>query len=846
MTFRFAFFHIVLALFATAAWGQGVKLVERKPDPHGTPRPARGAEHVPLGTSIYFELTPDVAATDDRIIADSVTIKLKAQGGEEFELLGRNGKFSPGVLGWLRPRELHQGLNPKSLHGLAVYVELGRALDSGTSYTVSVSARSEQGGELNGALGRWSFRTEEMPVGRRLELGFDFNAQPVRWKGHFFSGVCNVLFCTDEKTFGPTYELMAKARQEHPRAWSYQRDFWLTGMEDRKPQFFAHNLPNIVRERETRRIVSIDPRADGVVLRVEDFFGHEQYGIADRRPLAGDYRPGDEVLIADALSDARAKVLSVDDESRAVLVSTFKTPEAGWKLEYEGPLPEKGSPNMPGLFPPGGCYLRKFNPVGTPCFYWGRLDKEWDLAHRRYGRRLLVNFADAAGDLSRDGRSWTTVKDYAQWHEAARTISGHIIDRYGDDALTFTWSIFNEPDLGALFWRADWDELQKYYDYTTDAVLRAFEDRGYDSSKVFIGGLELGGIFGVNLKLKEFLAHCSPRAEAPGAMPLNAAVADERLAGKRSRRVESLCGAHRGKGSPCDFVSIHAYNNSEVMAAKLAKAKAIALEIDAEYYRDLWINSHEACPDWNLPPDEAAGDSYLGNGYFPSWCADVVARQLEQAARDPRYAMGETLLTVWPPPHNFAGLNAVTRVLQCDDDGDGRSDRGVTVPMPIFHMLNHLSDLGDNYWVLAPRQEGGHRVMGFASRDEKGNVRVLLASHHAGDTQSRSDVSFDVALALKGLGTAGPVQIDEYRFDRENNSYFRQAKELTRGTKAANQAYAAAAMAEVVRLAECRAQSSTARSIGSDGALRLDSHLSGNGVNIIVIRPKTAADGNRP
>ena len=33
---------------------------------------------------------------------------------------------------------------------------------------------------------------------------------------------------------------------------------------------------------------------------------------------------------------------------------------------------------MPGLFPPGGCYLRKFNPVGTPCFYWGRLDKEWD------------------------------------------------------------------------------------------------------------------------------------------------------------------------------------------------------------------------------------------------------------------------------------------------------------------------------------------------------------------------------------------------------------------------------------------------------------------------------------
>ena len=150
-------------------------------------------------------------------------------------------------------------------------------------------------------------------------------------------------------------------------------------------------------------------------------------------------------------------------------------------------------------------------PHGSPCYYWGRLDKEWDLACRRYGRRLMVNFADAPGDLSLDGRSWATVKDYAEWHEVARAIAGHLIDRYGAAALGFTWSVFNEPDLGPAFWRADWKELQKFYDYATDAVLRAFEDRGYDSNKVFIGGLELGGIFGTNLRLGDFLAHCSPR-----------------------------------------------------------------------------------------------------------------------------------------------------------------------------------------------------------------------------------------------------------------------------------------------------------------------------------------------
>ena len=413
----------------------------------------------------------------------------------------------------------------------------------------------------------------------------DLKSEPVRWHGRFFSGICNVVFCTQAANYGPTYELMAAARKEHPNAWSYQRDFWMTGFEDRPPGLLAVNLPNIVRERETRRITAIEPRDQSVVLRVEDFFGHRQYGIPDGRAVGEDYHAGDEVLIADGVHDARTKVIATDSAAGTVTVAAFANPAGGWKIAYEGALPEREDPDAPGLFAPGGCYLRKFNPHGSACYYWGRLDKEWDLAHRRYGRRLLVNLADAPGDLARDGRSWTTVKDYAQWHEVARTIAGHMIDRYGAESLGFTWSVFNEPDLGPLFWRADWNELQTFYDFTTDAVLRAFEDRGYASDKVFIGGLELGGIFGVHLRLKEFLAHCSPTAKAEGALPHNAAIADNRLDGKRSKRVESLCGAHSGKGVPCDFISIHAYNRAELMAAKLIGAKEMALEIDPEYYK---------------------------------------------------------------------------------------------------------------------------------------------------------------------------------------------------------------------------------------------------------------------
>ena len=460
-------------------------------------------------------------------------------------------------------------------------------------------------------------------------------------------------------------------------------------------------------------------------------------------------------------------------------MSKVPTPAEGWKIDYQGPLPTEEDPNAPGLFAPGGCYLRKFNPHGTACYYWGRLDKEFDLIHRDGGRRLMVNFADAAGDLSLDGLNWTTAKDLAQWHAAVREISGHLIDRYGEDSLDFTWSVFNEPDLGAYFWRAgDGEELQRFYDYTVDGILRAFEDRGYDSDKVFVGGLELGGIFGTHLKLSEFLAHCSPRGEAKGALPKNAAFADSRLDGKRSRRVEELCSANDGKGSPCDFVSVHAYNASEMMAAKLIRAKEMALEIDEEYYRDLWVNSHEACPEWNLPPDDAASDSYLGNGYFPSWCVDVAGRQLRRAAADPRYGFGETLLTVWPPVQNFGGINAISRVVRVDDDGDRIGDRSVTIPYPAFHALTLLSDLGDDYWVLPETSVGGHIVAGFASRDEQGTVRVLLYSHHGEDTQSRSDNAFVVSLDLGGIDGSGPIRLTEYRFDKQHNSYFDQAKEL--------------------------------------------------------------------
>ena len=441
-------YHLLVGLLIFVFWpvcdvpslGQQVKLVDRLPDPHGSPRPANGARDVPVKTSFYFELEMPKGATTRDVAPESVSANLQEEGGDRVDLVHTGQRFNKGASGWLRPKQDLQGAN-----SLAIYIEPPRPLKPGTKYTVAVSAGAIEKGQPSAAAGTWSFTTESVPPVRALEFSLDLKSEPVRWRGRFFSGICNVIFCTKAANYGSTFDLMSEARKDHPNAWTLQRDFWLTGTEFRPPGLLAVNLPNIVRERETRRVVAIEQRPGSVLLRTEDVFGHDQYGIPAGRSVGDDFHAGDEVLIADGVHDARTKIVAADSAAGTVTVASLATPAGGWKIAYERPVPKREDTDAPGLFPPNGCYLRKFSPPGTPCYYWGRLDKEWDLAVKRHGKRVVANFADAAGDLARDGRSWTTVKDYVQWHETARTIAGHVIDRYGADALALPGVFSTSP-----------------------------------------------------------------------------------------------------------------------------------------------------------------------------------------------------------------------------------------------------------------------------------------------------------------------------------------------------------------------------------------------------------------
>lgn len=799
-------------------------------NPGFAPRPAPDAEHVPLRTSYYMRIGS--GDRRDRVRRESVHIELEAEGAdaEPIVMLAPGEAFGEGFDG-----EFHHRGERRGGDSLVVFIEADEPLEPETRYTLRVEAESYRGATLPADEARWPFTTEAAPRTHRLERTIDLAAEPdVHWHGEFFNGFAKPSFATS--TGNPArlehYRMMAEARETYPHAWNLFRDAYLAGFEHQRNPFKA--FPNIVRERETRRITAIGRRDDGVLLRVEDFFGHEQYGIESDRPVSEDYRPGHEILIADGRQSARAEVIAADDDERTVLVTHFDEPDGPWQIEYPRPLPTEENPDRPGLFPPGGTYLRMFDPVGTPHYYWGRLHHEWDLLHEKFGFRMIPRFASAPGDLAIDGRSGTTAKCLVQLHQVTYDITSHIIERYGDATLDWPWVVLNEPDLMNLYWRnRDWEELQRFYDYTADAILRAFEDHGYDSNEVQVGGLELGAIAGTRMRLEEFLTHVSPNATGEGALEFNAAYADERLDGKRSQRVEELCGAHDGRGSPFDFLSIHTYNDAEMAADKLIHAKEVALEIDPDYFETLPVVNHETVPGWRRITDPGAAELYLGNGYFPTWGAHLMARLLQQGAEDPRYAHGgESPLMAWPNVRqNFSTLNDLVRRIRLED-GDA------VIPSPMFHFVNLLSTMRDEFRIIEPQRIGGHAVAGFTSMNDD-ELRILVYSHHIEDTQSRSNAAFAMTLTLANPPWAA-AEVAEHRFDRQHNTYHSVILELREDSdhtgRERDRRLTASQLDRLKDATELEVTAESSHQVDGDGELTLQIPVSANGANLLIVR----------
>ena len=93
--------------------------------------------------------------------------------------------------------------------------------------------------------------------------------------------------------------------------------------------------------------------------------------------------------------------------------------------------------------------------------------------------------------------------DYQKWSELVFRFVHHLRERYGDDEVkTWLWEVWNEPDIG--YWKGTPEEYFKLYDFSVEAVLRAFPGARIGGPDTTGPGNDKAAGF-----LQAFLEHCA-------------------------------------------------------------------------------------------------------------------------------------------------------------------------------------------------------------------------------------------------------------------------------------------------------------------------------------------------
>jgi len=598
-----------------------------------------------------------------------------------------------------------------------------------------------------------------------------------------------------------------------------------------------------VRERETRRITKFADFSSYTELTLTDLVEAPLYGIPPNRPLSADYHAGDKVLVCDNTRSELKKVQSVNDSADTIRVDKLSTPASLWNLG--DPSVPADDPTTPDNFTYPLAALRKGIPVGTPVYYWRRLDDELD-QHVAHSRRPLIDFHDSPFDLCRSGVGENgnggvcpnQPKDYTEWDGFVKVVVGHLIDRYGTQVADWYFSIGNEPDLSS-YWSSHSNEFFRYYDYTSNAILRTFEDKGLDASKVKVGGPEDSGIFPGHED--QILYHCSPTAANPnsGFEEHNYVCIDATFDNKRAARVNSLCTTYNNQGSPMDFLSIHTYKHAAEAFSTLDRARNSSLSIDPAYYDRLAVHSHETTPDWVPHRDPASKEGYRWGGFFSSWGGDYFRRLLEAGLADPRKARGQAVLTCWPFNYNFEGTASIAGQLRVDEDADGTQDHVDAVKTPFFQFAELAARMSHTLAPITAQSDAGAMIAGWRSVEPAAD-RVLLYAHDRLDTGSAETGGWNLSLHLTNLRFP-VVEVTEYRIDREHGAYGALKALPDRGS---NGVYSPGEVAPVEAASQLAPIGPPVRHDISGGALDLTTRLLSQGIVFLDIsRPDPDHDG---
>jgi xylan 1,4-beta-xylosidase len=156
---------------------------------------------------------------------------------------------------------------------------------------------------------------------------------------------------------------------------------------------------------------------------------------------------------------------------------------------------------------------------GHPIYSWVILDQIFDTLHAA-GVKPLVEIGFMPKALSTHAEpyrhdfphnkvsdiytGWAyPPNDYHKWSELIFQFVYHLRERYGDDEVkSWLWEVWNEPDIG--YWKGTPEDYFKLYDFSVDAVLRAFPGARIGGPDTTGPGNDKAAGF-----LQAFLEHCA-------------------------------------------------------------------------------------------------------------------------------------------------------------------------------------------------------------------------------------------------------------------------------------------------------------------------------------------------
>ena len=401
--------------------------------------------------------------------------------------------------------------------------------------------------------------------------------------------------------------------------------------------------------------------------------------------------------------------------------------------------------------------------VGKPVYGWVIVDRIFD-AFRAAGIRPLVEIGFMPQALSThpepyhhnfpQGTVYTgwayPPKDYQKWSELVFQFARHLRERYGDaEVKTWLWEVWNEPDIE--YWKGTAEEYFKLYDFSVDAVLRAFPEAR-------VGGPDSTGPSypRANEFLRLFLEHCAHRQNY--------------VSGKT--------------GSRLDFISFHPKGSPKWLGDHVQMGIARQLASIEQGFKTV-----ASFPEWQKTPiilgesdpegcaacsaKDNPQNSYRNGPLFACYTAEVLNNIFALASREHA---------------NFLG--AVTWSFEFEDQPFFEGFRELAtngVDKPVLNAFRMFGLLGNERVkatssgalrteeIVSAGVRGEPDVNAIAARRDH-EIEILIWNYHDDDLPS---APASIGLVVDGLPVnAGPVRLEHFRVDATHSNAFRAWKEM--------------------------------------------------------------------